>query len=418
MSFRKLDSEMQTVSCSSPATKHQQKQVRDDESAFEWRIKANVQSMEDNISKIINQINLSQRAFLPVPVDKSLDASVELCRRLSNETAQLFEDWQVQLAKEPAERHLKRYLYEKLRKAFEAELEYFKEVDRQAAVAWWGAQESEHRQKHSSSARCGSHDEAESPRSVSSQGCGVGFHGAEGMSRKDQDEPQMVKESKEVCSASARETVAKHSVVPAATQAATPPATQMFRMHQMFSDLNGFDKQAAAVAFCTRLANQELEKAATLEAQKAKDRQHRGTRVHFWRILLAAFALMCFVALPRLLAVGPQHILAVFISIHPEKFLAATATRNQVSGVSSFHITERVSNMPGHRLRSGQPPVFAQGTPPPETKSSGGFDAGEEGDMGWSQSSWTLQSRVSPRVVGTGGKQPPSQPSRPSLRGN
>eukprot|EP00928_Gymnodinium_smaydae_P071064 TRINITY_DN54746_c0_g1_i1.p1 TRINITY_DN54746_c0_g1~~TRINITY_DN54746_c0_g1_i1.p1 ORF type:complete len:295 (-),score=55.08 TRINITY_DN54746_c0_g1_i1:174-1058(-) len=132
MSFAPVDSDGPRVY--GHVSKQQPKQRKDEGSPYERSIKANIQELQENMHRADEQLERMQRGFVTKRSGESLEKCLERSRELVEETEQCFRDWTVALAGEPAERHRKRFSYQKLRKAFEEEMSHLKEVARQAVV--------------------------------------------------------------------------------------------------------------------------------------------------------------------------------------------------------------------------------------------------------------------------------------------
>jgi len=63
-------------------------------------------------------------------VRESVDKHLQQCRELAQQVETSFQDWTVYLAGEPAKKHRKKFLFEKLQKAFEDEVAQLKELAR------------------------------------------------------------------------------------------------------------------------------------------------------------------------------------------------------------------------------------------------------------------------------------------------
>lgn len=132
MSFQDLHSSGQRHG---HASKTQPKQRRDEESANERHIKANIQEMQESVRLASDQIERSHRTGLSKRMGESLDNALKRSHELVKETEQLFRDWEVQLAGEPAERHRKKFSLEKLQKVFREEISHLKEAGKKAIAA-------------------------------------------------------------------------------------------------------------------------------------------------------------------------------------------------------------------------------------------------------------------------------------------
>eukprot|EP00927_Polykrikos_kofoidii_P079487 TRINITY_DN7626_c0_g1_i4.p1 TRINITY_DN7626_c0_g1~~TRINITY_DN7626_c0_g1_i4.p1 ORF type:complete len:305 (-),score=52.56 TRINITY_DN7626_c0_g1_i4:140-1054(-) len=132
MSFRELQG---TKSGGGGHASKQQPNQRPQDSSHERSIKANIQEMQENIRMAAEQLDRARTNVLSRRTGESLDKFLERSRILTEETEQLFRDWTVQLAGEPAERHRKRFSFEKLKKAFESEMAHLKDVVRRRAVS-------------------------------------------------------------------------------------------------------------------------------------------------------------------------------------------------------------------------------------------------------------------------------------------
>lgn len=123
MSFRDLGSK--------GTTRHR----REEETSFEANIKANIQEIQDLVHRANEQLEQAERSYLSKRGAESLDGYMERSHTLSQETERLFRDWTVHFAGEPAERHRKKFSYEKLQRAFEEEVVHVKEVARRTLAA-------------------------------------------------------------------------------------------------------------------------------------------------------------------------------------------------------------------------------------------------------------------------------------------
>lgn len=105
---------------------------------FELDIKANIQKLTDSIRLADEQLEdfLSQpRAKRAAGLGGSLKGFLKRARHVVRETEDLFREWTVALAGEPAERHRKKVAQEKLQRAFDDSLAQLQETDRRCASA-------------------------------------------------------------------------------------------------------------------------------------------------------------------------------------------------------------------------------------------------------------------------------------------
>jgi len=290
MSFRDLDSGKKG---SGHGSSRQPKQRRDEESPFERNIRSNIQAMQDSVRKVSEKLEQAQRSFFSKRVGESLDKCLEQSHELARQTEQLFREWQVHLAGEPAERHRKKFSIEKLQKAFDEEAAHLKDVAQRAAQT---------QQEAISAGQCG----------LSSSG---GFE-----CRSICDEQDAGDEDDDCERGLLDDSVASRDQACMQVQAQEQDATirnriaqereegikriqcQVSEVNQIFRDLasivadqgqqiGSIESQAETTASSTKQAVQEL--------KKAVDRQ-RGAREKLCCLLATAVLFLCFIILPQM----------------------------------------------------------------------------------------------------------------------
>lgn len=105
---------------------------------FELDIRANIQKLAESIRLADEQLEdfLRQpRARRAAGLGGSLEGFLKRARHVVRETEDLFREWTVALAGEPAERHRKRVAQEKLQRAFDASLVQLRETERRCSSA-------------------------------------------------------------------------------------------------------------------------------------------------------------------------------------------------------------------------------------------------------------------------------------------
>eukprot|EP00747_Dinoflagellata_sp_TGD_P163734 gnl/TRDRNA2_/TRDRNA2_182737_c0_seq1.p1 gnl/TRDRNA2_/TRDRNA2_182737_c0~~gnl/TRDRNA2_/TRDRNA2_182737_c0_seq1.p1 ORF type:complete len:361 (+),score=81.22 gnl/TRDRNA2_/TRDRNA2_182737_c0_seq1:32-1084(+) len=112
----------------------QPKQRRDEDSEFERSIKANIQEMQGKLRLASDNLERMSRTIVSNRTKDSIGKSLEQGRELIQKTEQVFRDWTVHLAGDPAERHRKKFSMERLRKAFDQEVEHMKGLSRKASA--------------------------------------------------------------------------------------------------------------------------------------------------------------------------------------------------------------------------------------------------------------------------------------------
>lgn len=281
MSFRDLNSSGPKIGGHSAHSGHgstrQPKQRRDDETPFERSIKANIQEMQDARHKAIDKLNLAERSSNTAILGDNIKNCLEHSRQLSQKTEQVFREWTVNLAGEPAERHRKRFAMEKLQRAFEEEMSQLKEMAQRAVQLQRRTQNS----SVASWTAAGDCDDFE---------LGLLDDSADAQSQAAMQESVWARLSSE------REAGIRKI------------QTQVSEVNQIFRDLasivseqgqhiGSIESQAEAAAVGTKQAVQEL--------KKAVDRQ-KGLRQKVSCLLVVAGLFLCFVILPQMQALQSQ----------------------------------------------------------------------------------------------------------------
>jgi len=283
MSFRDLESGPKG---GGHASKQQPKQRKDEDSAIERSIKANIQEMQDNIRDASEQLDRAQRNYLSKRMTESLDKSLERSRELSQQTEHLLRDWFVQFAGEPSERHRKKFSYEKLHKAFDQELMHLKEVARRAVVAQQEAAAQDARLSNSNN--MGNMVEEQSSTTC-------GDESEQGL--LDDTDTNLVSRSSMQEDMTIRNRIAQER-----EEGIKRIQSQVCEVNQIFRDLativqeqgkqfESIEQNAEQASTSTKQAVQELRK--TVERQ-------RGARERLCCMLFAGFLLLCFVILPHM----------------------------------------------------------------------------------------------------------------------
>lgn len=131
MSFQDLEYGSQKNSC---ASKMQPKQWHHEESSYEHRIKVNIQKMQESARLASEQLERAQRTRMSKRMNENLNQALERSQELARETEQDFRDWTIHLAGEPRVRHVRKFAYEKLEKAFKEEVASLKDARRRAVA--------------------------------------------------------------------------------------------------------------------------------------------------------------------------------------------------------------------------------------------------------------------------------------------
>jgi len=141
-----------------------------DDSSFDRQIKANIQEMQEAIRLANEHLQrvqgnrMSKRLSDSINPDLcGINQSLERSQELAQKIEQLFRDWTVHLAGEPTVRHKKKFLYEKLQKAFREEVQHLKDVARRAVATRQDTLKVEARQHSASAMECGGVCEDQSP---------------------------------------------------------------------------------------------------------------------------------------------------------------------------------------------------------------------------------------------------------------
>jgi len=276
MSFRDLDST--GPKSGGHASKQQPKQRRDEESSFERGIKANIQEMQDSVRRASEKLEHSQRSLLSRRAGESLDKFLEQSRALSQETERLFRDWTVHMAGEPAERHRKKFSYERLQRAFEEGVAHLKDVARRAAAA---------QERAAVSGRSSAYD---------AQGADV-----------DDVEHGLLDDSDSTRAALGYPTYKED--VAARTRVAQEREEGIRRIHSQVSEVNQIIRDLASMVMDQGQQIESIEsqaetsstsaQQAVQDLKKAVDRQ-RGAREKLWCTLAAVTVIFCFVILPQM----------------------------------------------------------------------------------------------------------------------
>mmetsp|Transcript_4504 Transcript_4504/g.12330 ORF Transcript_4504/g.12330 Transcript_4504/m.12330 type:complete len:304 (-) Transcript_4504:223-1134(-) len=269
------------------ASKQQPKQGRHDEDAFERSIRANVQEMQEAVRKATSQLDQAQRSRLSRRNAEALGHLIKRCEELSEDTSKLFRDWTVHLAGEPAERHRKKFSFEKLQKAFEAEVAQHRDVSRRASMA---------------------QAEAESRPPVVARECKPVCEEQDATSACDMMETGLLDDSATLVQEDDATLRIRHSIAREREEGIRRIQGQVSEVNQMFRDLasivqeqghqfESIERHAETAAASTKQAVQEL--------RKAVDRQ-RGSRERMCCMLAVAVMLLCFVILPHLHMLHPR----------------------------------------------------------------------------------------------------------------
>eukprot|EP00929_Paragymnodinium_shiwhaense_P107871 TRINITY_DN74218_c0_g1_i1.p1 TRINITY_DN74218_c0_g1~~TRINITY_DN74218_c0_g1_i1.p1 ORF type:complete len:439 (+),score=85.43 TRINITY_DN74218_c0_g1_i1:142-1458(+) len=126
MSFRELDGHS--------GGRLQAKQRRDDDSLHEKNIKANIQAFQDGLRRASEQLDQGRRGLTSKRLASGLDTLVIRNQELKLSTDELFREWNTQLNTAPSERQKKRFSFEKLKKAYDHEVERFSDMSAEAAA--------------------------------------------------------------------------------------------------------------------------------------------------------------------------------------------------------------------------------------------------------------------------------------------
>jgi len=86
--------------------------------------------MQDASRSCSEHLDRMERGMSSKRVRESVDKHLQQCRELAQQVETSFQDWTVYLAGEPAKKHRKKFLFEKLQKAFEDEVAALKELAR------------------------------------------------------------------------------------------------------------------------------------------------------------------------------------------------------------------------------------------------------------------------------------------------
>jgi len=316
MSFRDLDGGSSKSSGS--AAKPQTKLRRDEETSYERSIKANVQEIQDSVRRAGEQLEQSQRSFLSKRISESLERFLQRSRELSQETEQLFRDWTVHLAGEPAERHRKKFSYEKLQKAFEEEVTHLKDVARRFIAAQQEEQSAHRNSGHSGSVEC---------RNVCDDS-GFSFCGDSDVEHGLLDD-----------SGTAQDVTIRNRIAQEREEGIRRIQSQVHEVNQIFRDLASIVQEQGhdleTVAGTTQSASSNT-KQAVGELKKSVDRQ-RGSRERLCCMLSAAIVFLFFIILPHL-HMSELH----YFDLHPSTSGSGSSSRDpppltvsQSSGSSS-----------------------------------------------------------------------------------
>jgi len=285
MSFRDLDSGKKGTGHGSS---RQPKQRRSEESTFERNIKSNIQSMQDSIRKVSEKLEQAQRSFFSKRVEDSLERCLEQSHKLARETEQLFREWQVHLADEPAERHRKKFSIEKLQKAFDEEAAHLKEVAQRAKQT---------QQEAIAAGNCG----------LSSSGGVECYSMCDEQDEDDDCERGLLDDSTQTrdqtCMlAQEQDAAIRNQIAVEREEGIKRIQCQVSEVNQIFRDLasivtdqgqqiGSIESQAETTASSTQQAVQEL--------KKAVDRQ-RGAREKLCCLLATVILFLCFIILPQM----------------------------------------------------------------------------------------------------------------------
>lgn len=293
MSFRDLDG-----SKGRHTSKQQPKQRRPDEdSSFERAIRTSVQELQDVVHKAGSQLEQAPRGRRPSRrAAEALERQLERAEALSEETSRQFRDWTVHLAGEPAERHRKKFSFEKLQKAFDEEVAHLKDASRRAAIARQEALMAPGGCNSPGSAR-------ECHAMVDEQDALVGEDGDMESGLLDDTNIQVLTREEEDSTLRIRAVVAQER-----EDGIRRIQNQVSEVNQMFRDLasivseqgqqfESIERQAEIASVNTKQAVSEL--------RKAVDRQ-RGTRERLCCMLAVAVFLLCFIILPHLHSLHPR----------------------------------------------------------------------------------------------------------------
>jgi len=270
-----------------PASR-QPKQRRSEESTFERNIKSNIQSMQDSIRKVSEKLEQAQRSFFSKRVEDSLERCLEQSHKLARETEQLFREWQVHLADEPAERHRKKFSIEKLQKAFDEEAAHLKEVAQRAKQT---------QQEAIAAGNCG----------LSSSGGVECYSMCDEQDEDDDCERGLLDDSTQTrdqtCMlAQEQDAAIRNQIAVEREEGIKRIQCQVSEVNQIFRDLasivtdqgqqiGSIESQAETTASSTQQAVQEL--------KKAVDRQ-RGAREKLCCLLATVILFLCFIILPQM----------------------------------------------------------------------------------------------------------------------
>mmetsp|Transcript_51592 Transcript_51592/g.95480 ORF Transcript_51592/g.95480 Transcript_51592/m.95480 type:complete len:378 (+) Transcript_51592:79-1212(+) len=116
---------------------------------FEWTLRAKIQEMQESNRVVSDYLDKAHRGHLSKRMSEGLDQALDRSRDVAHQMEQIFQDWTLQMAGEPSERHRKKLSYEKLQKAFEEELHRLKEDSRRAAAAKQEAADKESKMRSS-----------------------------------------------------------------------------------------------------------------------------------------------------------------------------------------------------------------------------------------------------------------------------
>eukprot|EP00931_Biecheleriopsis_adriatica_P050032 TRINITY_DN28956_c0_g1_i1.p1 TRINITY_DN28956_c0_g1~~TRINITY_DN28956_c0_g1_i1.p1 ORF type:complete len:382 (+),score=87.81 TRINITY_DN28956_c0_g1_i1:58-1146(+) len=281
MSFRDLGGAK-----SSGLAQRQPRRDKDEETSFERSIKANIQEIQDSVRRANEQLEQAQRSFLSKRIGESLDRFLERSQQLSQETERLFRDWTVHLAGEPAERHRKKFSYEKLQKAFEEEVTHLKDAARRTVAA---QQEAVHMDRGSTSIECRPICEEQSAFSV----CG----------ESDVEHGLLDDSCVQVSSLAQQEDATiRNRIAQEREEGIRRIQSQVHEVNQIFRDLASIvSEQGNEIDSIERTAESASAdtKQAALELRKAHDRS-RGSRERLCCMLTAAVVLLFLIVLPHM----------------------------------------------------------------------------------------------------------------------
>lgn len=279
MSFGDLDGHK-----SRHASRAQPKQRKDEDSSFERHIKANIQEMQDSVRTASEQIERSQRTGLSKRMGESVDKSLERSRDLAQETEQLFRDWTVHLTGEPAERHRKKFSYEKLEKVFREEVSHLKDAGRQAIAAHQEALKAEEKRGEKGSFECRSVVEHES------------------FTMNDEEQGLLDDFDSSCSTAISQDTAMENRLAHEREEGIKRIQGQVAEVNQIFRDLASIvteqGQQFETIEQQAESASTET-KQTVRELKKASDR-HRSQRERMCCFLAAAILLLCLVLLPHI----------------------------------------------------------------------------------------------------------------------